>query len=544
MKTKLIVVLVLLAQLCYAQIEGIWNGELDTQTMKLPLILKVKKEKKGYSSLLNSPKQSTQDIGVDKISFNNNELNFEIQKINVSYKGIYQTDHIEGTFTQNGKTFPLNLFRELKKSADIPYLNGKAINIQKIDEFLDYFVKNNQGIGSLSIFRNGSEVYHKNFGQQQLKNITYDQNTQYQIGSISKLMTAVMLHQLIEKGKLNINEKLSKFYPDMPNSQNITIKNMLNHTSGLGNYVGSSIENNWLFGKPIGDKAIIDAIKKEGISFQPGEKVKYSNSAYFLLSRILEKLHQKPYNIILKENILAKANMNHTFSVLDNPKNIFKSYEYKDSQWVEVKDFDFHNCIGLGDIVSTTEDLNIFINALFNGQFTQKKNLEMMISDKNEKLFGSGIIKMPFYNIISYGHGGDTAGTHSTVSYEPIDQLSFASTINGENLSHNNFFLAILNLIYNQDYKYPVLDTVQIPVAQLEKYSGDYSSKDISLGLKISTRNGNLFAQGDNQPEFMLEYVDKNQFKFEKADLTITFMPEKDQLQLIQHGKTYLFNKK
>ncbi|REC47804.1 serine hydrolase domain-containing protein [Chryseobacterium pennipullorum] len=546
MKIKLFVVLVLLAHVCHAQIEGTWNGELDTQTMKLPVILKIKKDEKDFSSTLNSPKQSTKEFPADKTEFSNNELSFEIQKLGASYKGIYKTDHFEGFLLQNGRNLPLNLFKgtEPKTSSDLSFLNGKAIDTKKIDNFLDHIARNNQGIGSVSIFRNGSEVYRKDFGQHMLSNAADDKNTLYQIGSISKLMTAVMLHQLIENGKLSMNDQLSKFYPDIPNAQNITIKTMLNHTSGLGDYVGKSIENNWLFGKPVGNDAIIKAIKKEGVSFQPGQKMQYSNSAYFLLSRILESIYQQPYHQILREKILKKAGMNHTFSVLDHPEKIFKPYEYKDMAWTEVKDFNFQNCIGLGDITSTPEDLNIFINALFAGKFIKNETVDMMISDKNEKLFGSGIIKMPFYNITLYGHGGDTAGTHSTVSYEPADQLSFAVTINGENYPHNSLFIAILNLIYGKDFPYPVFENPKNSLSELEKYTGDYISKDIPLGLKIFVKNDKLFAQGTGQPEFELTYAAKDRFTFDKAELEINFIPEKGQFQLLQRGKRYLFGKK
>ncbi|MGU3373819.1 serine hydrolase domain-containing protein [Chryseobacterium sp. M5A1_1a] len=545
MKIKLLLVLVFLAHLCHAQIEGTWNGEIDTQSMKLPIVLTISKDSKGYTSSLISTKQSSKEIPVDKIDFNNNELSFEIEKINANYKGSYKTDHFEGSLIQHGKTMALNFYRDKKsENSDIPYLSGKPINTQKIDDFLNYMVQNNQVIGSVSIFRNGSEVYQKDFGQQLLSNATYDKNTAYQIGSVSKLITAVMLLQLVEKGQLKLSDPLSKFYPEIPNAKNITLQNMLNHTSGLGDYVGKSIENNWLFGKPVGDKAIIKVIKKDGVSFKPGEKTVYSNSAYFLLSRILEKTYSKPYNQILKENILEKVKMPHTFSVLDNPKNIFKSYELKDKKWIEVQDFDFHNCIGLGDITSTPEDLNVFINALFNGQLIKKETLDMMISDKNEKLFGLGIMKMPFYNIISYGHGGDTAGSHSTVAFEPTDQLSFAVTINGQEFPHNNFYIAILNLIYGRDYQYPAFDSPKFPATELEKYIGEYTSKDIDLGLKVSVKNGALYAQGTNQPEFPLTPVAKDQFTFDKAGLKLTFIPESHQLTLIQGSKTYSFNKK
>lgn len=551
MKTQLLVVLFFVAQIFHAQtIEGIWKGELDIQATKLPLVLKIKKNGEGYTSVMNSPKQSKDDINVDRIEFNNNELTFEIKDLKVSYKGTYITDHFEGKFTQNNMTLPLNLSKNSnniansEKSDDIPYLNNKAIDTKKIDQFLEYIAQNNQGIGSVSIFRNGTEVYNRSFGQSQLKNVMYDDHTKYQIGSISKLMTAVMLFQLIESKKLNLNDQLSKFYPDIPNAKKITIANMLNHTSGLGDYVGKSLENNWLFDQPVGDHAIIAEIKKQGVSFQPGEKTEYSNSAYYLLSRILEKSYQKPYNIILKENILDKARMIHTFSVLDNPNTPFKSYQYEGNNWKEVKDFNFHNCIGLGDIVSTTEDLNIFMNALFNHQLIKKETLAMMMPKKDEKFFGKGLMKIPFYNIISYGHGGDTAGTHSVTTYEPIDKLSLAITINGENFAHNDLYISVLKTIYGQDYQYPEFSSKKISATELEQYSGDYSSKDAPLDLKILVKEGTLFAQGKGQPEFPLEYVDQNTFKFDTAGIQITFFPEKQQVQLAQGGSTYLFDKK
>lgn len=544
MKNKLFLVLVFLAHLCHAQIEGTWNGELDTQAMKLPVIVTISKKTKGYTAALVSPSQSSREFPADNIKFDNNELTFDIQTLRAGYKGTYKTDHFEGDFLQNGKTMALNLYRNAQpESSAIPYLKDKAVNTQRIDDFLNYMVQNNQVIGSISLFRNGSEVYHKDFGQQLLPNVNYNKNTGYQIGSISKLMTAVMLLQLVEKGKLSLTDPLSKFYPDIPNARKITIQHMLNHTSGLGDYVGNK-ENNWLFDKPVGDAAIIAAIKKQKVSTKPGEKMRYSNSAYYLLSRILEKIYKQPYHQILKENILAKAPMPNTFSALDRQENVFKSYELKNNVWSEARDFNFENCIGLGDITSTPEDLNIFINALFNGKFIQKSTLDMMISNKNEKLFGSGIMKMPFYNITLYGHGGDTAGSHSTVGFEPTDQLSYAVTINGEKFNHNSFYVALLNLIYDREYKYPVFGKAKAPAPGLEKYTGDYTSKDIGLGLKVFVRDETLYSQGTNQAEFLLTPAEKDQFTFDKAGLKLEFIPESNQLKLTQGGKTYLFNKK
>ncbi|KQT26208.1 hypothetical protein ASG22_05930 [Chryseobacterium sp. Leaf405] len=549
MKTKLLWVLILLAQTFYAQeITGSWIGDLDIQGMKLPLTLIIKKENNKYISVAGSPKQSDKEIPVNKTEFINNELMFEVESLNASYKGQFKKDHFEGTFTQNSFSGSLNLYRNdgsktiSSKDVQLKDIGSRAINTAKIDDYLNYIVLNKQAIGSISIFKNGKEIYQKNFGQEQLPNIKWDTNTEYQIGSISKMITAVMIMQQVEKGKINSNDKLSKYYPDLPNAEKITLKSMLNHTSGLGDYVGQNYQ--WLFEKPVGDKAILDEIKKQGVSFQPGEKTRYSNSGYYLLSRILETVTKKPYNILLKENITDKANMKNTFSVLDNPKNVFASYENNTGKWTEMQDFDFHNCIGLGDISSTPNDMNLFINALFNYKFVKKETLDTMLP-KSDKNFGLGMMAVPFYNKVSFGHGGDTAGTHSIVSYSPAENYSFAIMINGEKMSHNELSIGILNIMYDQNAEYPKFSEVKnIPKQELQKYSGDYTSADIPLGLKIFVKDETLFAQGTGQTAFPLEYADKDQFKYEKADLKLTFFPQKNELQMLQRGTTFNFKKK
>ena len=470
-----------------------------------------------------------------------------MKDLDASYKGQLKTDHFEGIFTQRSRDFNLNLSRIDDKNAEksgkeskIPDIGNKEINTKKIDDFLNYMTDNKQSIGSISIFRNGKEIYQKNFGQNQLPNVKWNSDTRYQVGSISKLFTAIMLMQQVEKGKLNLSDKLSKYYPEIPNADKITIETMMNHTSGLGDYAGQHYQ--WLFKKPVGDQAILDTIKAQGVEFQPGEKTRYSNSGYYLLSRILEKVAKKPYNVLLKENITSKANLKNTFSVLDNPTNVFKSYENQNGKWVEVEDFDFHNCIGLGDIVSTPNDLNLFINALFDGKFVKKETLDKMMPNPKKPLdFGLGIMAVPFYNQVSFGHGGDTAGSHAITSYNTKEDYSVSMIINGEEYHHNEFGAGILSMIYDADYTYPKFGNDVTP-EKFKNYIGDYSSPDIPIDLKIFSQEGKLFAQGKGQASFELEYVDKDEFKFAPAKIQVIFFP--NQLQLLQNGKTYNYTKK
>lgn len=549
MKTKLLTLAFLLfIQSVFAQITGIWRGDLDIQGRKLPIIINVKSENNSYKSLAYSPKQSTKAIEVDETNYSSDDFSFKIEKLSAEYSGKLKGQEIVGKFSQNGTVFPLNLRKiseaDFKKEmpSDLQPIGNREINFKKIDELLDYVAKNNQGIGSVSIFRHGKEVYRKDFGQNGISQ-KFNRNTGYQIGSISKMMTAVMLMQQVEKGKLNLSDKLFKFFPDAPNANKITIENLLSHKSGLGDYVGA--DYSWLFGKNVGNKVILDKIKKEGVEFQPGEKTRYSNSGYWLLSRILEKITKKSYNVLLKENILNKAGMTHTFSVLDRPKNIFGAYEYVGQKWIPKEDFDFQNAIGLGDITSTTEDLNLFANALFQGKLIKKETLQNMLP-KNSQI-GMGIFGIPFHNIKSYGHGGDTAGQHTALGYNMEDDYSFAMAINGERMPHNDLLIGILSIIYNQDYEFPKFEEFKefaVSSGDLDKFSGEFTSSEIPLDIKIFKKENVLYAQATGQPSFPLTATAKNEFVFEQAGVKIIFAEDGKTMTMQQGGKDFYYKRK
>jgi D-alanyl-D-alanine carboxypeptidase len=205
---------------------------------------------------------------------------------------------------------------------------AQNIDIQKIDSFVSHIEKNNRGIGSVSIFKDGNEVYNRSFGQSKLKDIQYDADTKYQIGSITKTITATLVFKLIESNKLQLEDKLSNFYPKIPNSDKITIKNMLEHSSGLGDYTMKNDSITWLTEK-VTEKEIFDEIIKQGVSFQPNEKVEYSNSGYFLLTKIVEKFYKKDYATIVSKEIVNPLNIKNFLSITSKTKNIFPSYGYK-----------------------------------------------------------------------------------------------------------------------------------------------------------------------------------------------------------------------
>lgn len=337
---------------------------------------------------------------------------------------------------------------------------SQTFNFENLNKYLDYIENNNLGVGSISIFEEDREVYQKSFGQKNIQNLNYDNNTKYHVGSVTKMITATLVFKLIENNQLKLTDKLSDFYPQIQNSEIITIKNLLEHTSGLGSYVVKDGEI-WVT-KKVTEEEILDLIIEQGVIFQPNEKVKYSNSAYFLLTKILEKKYKKPFYRIFNTEIINPLNLKNIASIKSDPKNIFKPYKFDNNEWSELKEeIYFPNVIGVGDIVSTSKELNVFINSLFQNRIINKDTLEEMLPILNKEDWGRGIATWTFDDHIFYGHGGDTLGSHALTIYNKEDKLSISYNTNGERISKEEFVKSIVYAIYNKEFKFPENQIIQ-----------------------------------------------------------------------------------
>ncbi|TDO23847.1 serine hydrolase domain-containing protein [Pedobacter duraquae] len=331
-------------------------------------------------------------------------------------------------------------------------LFAQEINKRNIDNYLSYVEDNTGGIGSVSIFKNGKEVYNRSFGQGKLKSVTYNRDTKYQIASVTKMVTAILIMKLIEDGKLTLTTKLADFYPEISNSKKITIKNLLGHTSGLGNF---AIRDGaiWVIDK-VTEQQILDEIKKQGVSFEPNEKVAYSNSAYILLRTIIERKYQQPYNKVVEQEITKPLHLKNFASVESHPSNIFKSYKFS-GNWTEIKDIEYTNVIGVGDIASTTKDLNTLITKLFQYRILKKETLELMQPIPGKEDWGRGLALFPYDENIFFGHSGDVLGSHARLIYNPKDNIAISYATNGERIPTNLFVENIVNILYNKAFSLP-----------------------------------------------------------------------------------------
>ena len=415
---------------------------------------------------------------------------------------------------------------------------------EEIHAYIKHFEDNDQLMGTICISEKGKEVINETFGASN-KNTEYAlSERKYTVGSITKLYTAVLFAKLVEEGKIGFNEKLETYFPEIPNADKIEIKHMLNHTSGLNNYVSKGDSLHFWLKKPRTQKEILDEIIAQGISFEPGESFDYSNSAYYLLGKILEKKHKKSYEQILADEITNPLKLTNTVALSENASytTVAKSYEKKKEEWSEMEEFYFPNAYSAGYIATTGPEMNAFMEALFNYEIIKEETLTDLLP-KDEDWFGMGIMKVPFYEHKGYGHGGDTYGTHSVASYTEENQLAITYVINGENYPTNDFAIGLLSIIYDKDYTLPSFDKYTPDTKYFEAYSGTYVSDKLPIKIKVYVEDGQLVAQGEGQPSLVLSPSEKHIFDYKKAGLELEFDPYEEKMILKQAGQIFEMEK-
>lgn len=421
-------------------------------------------------------------------------------------------------------------------------VNSQSFDKARLDSLLSYFFENNKFQGTISISENGDMIFNKSYGFLDIAdNIPANSDTKYRIGSISKTFTAVMIFILIEENKIALSDFLSKYFPEIPNSDKITIAHLLTHQSGIHNFTNSIDTSFYLYPKSKAD--IIDKIKSFKSEFEPGEKTDYSNSNFVLLGYILENLTGKSYAVLLQDLICGKLGLKNTYFMkkTDVADNEALSYSFANGNWVLEPETDLSIPHGAGALVSTSNDLIAFINGLFDLKLISQKSLDEMLVI--ERGMGKGIFKMPFYDNSGFGHTGGIDGFRSALVYFPDKKVSLAFTGNALDFSMNDLLIGALSIYFNRQYDFPKFKSVEVNQVILSKYTGVFSKKDFPIKITVSVVNGKLTAQGTGQPSFEPVAISNTEFTYDKAGLVMIFSEDGEQLTLKQGGETYLMKK-
>ena len=420
------------------------------------------------------------------------------------------------------------------------------IDTAKFNQLCNALDTHQKGMLSMCVSENGKITYANSIGYADIeKNRKADAHTMYHIGSITKMFTAVMIFQLIDENKVKPDTKLSAFFPSLPNSNSITVSNLMNHRSGLHNFTDDSMYASYME-KPMTEAQLITVFEKQAADFEPDTKASYSNTNYVLLSLIIEKLTGHSYADELQKRICKKANLFETKVATNQPEpQIARSYAFESGQWNKSTETDMSIPRGAGAIVSTPTDLCHFIEALFAGKLLSEASFNEMKTIKDN--YGKGIFQIPFGPKKGYGHTGGIDGFESVLGYFPDDKLAFCILSNGMNYVLNDLSIAVLSLYYKKPYIVPTFEKRILNKEESASLEGMYNSSVASMKITIKMNGDKITAQATGQPSFPLEKVSDLEYKFDAAGVKILFTKDKEgnipSFNLLQGGMNLVFEK-
>ena len=257
---------------------------------------------------------------------------------------------------------------------------------KQIDDFLKPFIAANQFGGQIVAAENGKVIYSKAFGLANADfKIPNDLRTRIGIASITKQMTVVILTRLVEEKRIAMDDKLSKYVPDFPQGDKITIDMLANHRSGIPHRVMPPEQEAVTYTSA----EFVDKAKKAKLDFEPGARSLYSSGGYAVLARCLEIASGKSYSELLQQYVFGPADMRD--SVTFNGETVMerRAQDYYPSPDgvlnVPLKDYSF--LVGAGSVFGTADDVLKFGHAIVAGKYGQDIKTNWL---KDNKVSGSG----------------------------------------------------------------------------------------------------------------------------------------------------------
>lgn len=387
----------------------------------------------------------------------------------------------------------------------------------------DQYKTNETGCAAL-VSRNGQIIYKKAFGMANLElNIPMQADNIFRIGSITKQFTAVAILQLMEQGKLSLQDDITKFIPDYPtHGHHISIEHLLTHTSGIQSYTDMK-DFGEIMRKDMKPEELIAHFKNQPMEFAPGTKWNYNNSGYFLLGYIIEKITGKTYPQYLEENFFKPLDMTNSYYGSDSKiiKNRASAYEKGKDGFVNAEPLSMTLPYSAGSIQSTVEDLFKWHQAVHAYKLLKKENLDKAftkykLNDGKETQYGYGWFLGNVQGSATIEHGGGINGFLTQSIYLPKEDVFVAVFSNCDGNSPSDVSSKIAALTIGKPYAYK-----EITLDNLQSYTGVYENEE---GQRIITLADNqLYSQRSGGSKSKIKPYQKDTFFFENMLSTLEF---------------------
>ena len=386
-----------------------------------------------------------------------------------------------------------------------------------LDTLMDAYVKVKGFNGTVFAATKGAVIFEKGYGYKNKSiNARNDTNTIFQIGSITKQFTAAIILQLQENHKLSLQDTLTKYIPDYPNGNKITIEHLLTHTAGVYNYTN---DVNFMVNEtthPINRDSLIIRFKYKPLDFQPGQKFNYSNSGYILLGYIIEKVTGQSYFQVVRQQIFEPLHMDHTgfdFTHLNSPDKAI-GYTTPEST-TPANIVDSSVSFAAGAIYTTVGDLYKWDRALRAGQIISPASQEKAYTPHLSQ-YGYGWMISTVNGKKLVEHGGGITGFVSDIRRIPEDETCIVVLDNQPNGANPSDIARDISAILNgKDVKLPETKVaITVDTTILHQYVGVYQISP-TFTIAVTLDGGRLYGQATGQGKFEL-FAQKNDSFFLK----------------------------
>ena len=258
---------------------------------------------------------------------------------------------------------------------------------KKLDSLLKRINKRHDFHGSVLVAKNNKIIYNNQVGYADFRRkVPLEKESVFQLASVSKQFTAAAIMYLKEQEKIHLTDTVTKYFPNFP-YQDVTIKNLLNHTSGLPKYFWIA-EHEWLKNEAPTNTDLMQLLpsSKAQRFFRPGRNFDYSNTGYFVLASIVEKVSGKSFNTYLKDNFFDPLEMKNTYVYSYQNDSIrkqqLKGYRlYRGWKHIPIGNTVNDAIVGDKNVYSTSEDLFKWTYALNSGLFLSQESLDLMYTE-------------------------------------------------------------------------------------------------------------------------------------------------------------------
>lgn len=387
----------------------------------------------------------------------------------------------------------------------------------KLDALMTGFHEAGLFNGAVLVAHNGSVLLKKGYGffdVEERKQITI--TTRFPIYSITKSLTATVILRLAETGKLRLSDKLSRFYPEFPAGDSITIEHLLTHTSGLYAYNND-------YSMPTGSEdAMIRFLSDQKLRFSAGTKWEYCNTGYYLLGFIIEKVTGDSYAASLNDFVFSRSGMLNSgvdfrsLSIANKATGYRFLFPGSSQKAILYEDSELRSS---GGVWSTIEDLYRFNVAMQQQKLLSEASVARAYTAfRNGYGYGWFIDSIKGKKIVS--HSGGAAGFRTFFLQIHETNTCIVLLANAENFNLEIIKDQVLKLLFKQDYIVP--ESIQLSEAQLSAVEGAYRFS-VDRSLYITRSGGYLIAQISRQEPVLLLTNSASRFTVLGMDGSLVF---------------------